>query len=102
VPDKDVQEHRAVFENMLGRVDGRVYYNLLNWYRALALFPDFKANRAFMEGMMGVSEALPQDMADRIAPPSTSGGEKVIDNLKFARVGFGLVWRRGRHRENHR
>jgi hypothetical protein len=32
-------EHRAVFENMLGRVDGRVYYNLLNWYRALALFP---------------------------------------------------------------
>ena len=92
VPDKDVQEHRAVFESMLGRVDGRVYYNLLNWYRALALFPGFKANRAFMEGMMGVSEALPQDMADRIAPPSTSGGEKVIDNLKFARVGFGLIW----------
>ena len=92
VPDKDVQEHRAVFENMLGRVDGRVYYNLLNWYRALALFPGFKANRAFMEGMMGVSEALPQEMADRIAPPSTSGGEKFVDNLKFARVGFGLIW----------
>lgn len=92
VPAKDVAEHRAVFENMLGRVDGRVYYNLLNWYRALALFPGFKANRAFMEGMMGVSEALPQEMADRIAPPSTSGGEKFIDNLKFARVGFGLIW----------
>jgi pyruvate,water dikinase len=87
-----VDEHRAVFENMLGRVDGRVYYNLLNWYRGLALFPGFKANRAFMEGMMGVSEALPQEMADRIAPPSTSGGEKLVDNLKFARVGFGLIW----------
>ena len=60
----------AVFENMLGRVDGRVYYNLLNWYRALALFPGFKANRKFMEGMMGVSEALPQEMADAIAPPT--------------------------------
>ena len=92
VPARDIDEHRAVFENMLGRVDGRVYYNLLNWYRALALFPGFKANRAFMEGMMGVSEALPQEMADRIAPPSTSGGEKFIDNLKFARVGFGLIW----------
>ena len=87
-----VDEHRAVFENMLGRVDGRVYYNLLNWYRGLALFPGFKANRAFMEGMMGVSEALPQEMADRIAPPSTSGSEKFIDNMKFARVGFGLIW----------
>ncbi len=87
-----VREHRAVFENMLGRVDGRVYYNLLNWYRGLALFPGFKANRAFMEGMMGVSEALPQELADRIAPPSTRGSEKLVDNLKFARVGFGLIW----------
>lgn len=92
VPGADVEEHRAVFENMLGRVDGRVYYNLLNWYRALALFPGFKANRKFMEGMMGVSEALPQEMADRIAPPSDSGWEKFVDNLKFGRVGLGLVW----------
>jgi len=92
VPGADVEEHRAVFENMLGRVDGRVYYNLLNWYRALALFPGFKANRKFMEGMMGVSEALPQEMADRIAPPSTSGLERFVDNLKFSRVGLGLVW----------
>ncbi|MEZ6028898.1 MAG: PEP/pyruvate-binding domain-containing protein [Hyphomonadaceae bacterium] len=92
VPAKDVEEHRAVFENMLGRVDGRVYYNLLNWYRALALFPGFKANRKFMEGMMGVSETLPQEIADRIAPPSDSGWERFVDNLKFGRVGLGLVW----------
>jgi pyruvate,water dikinase len=92
VPVKVVDEHRAVFENMLGRVDGRVYYNLLNWYRALALFPGFKANRKFMEGMMGVSEALPQEMADAIAPPTESGVERFFDNLKFARVGFGLIW----------
>lgn len=92
VPAADVDEHRAVFENMLGRVDGRVYYNLLNWYRALALFPGFKANRKFMEGMMGVSEALPEEMANRIAPPSTSRWERQVDNLKLARVGLGLVW----------
>ena len=92
VPLQVVDEHRSVFENMLGRVDGRVYYNLLNWYRALALFPGFKANRKFMEGMMGVSEALPQEMADAIAPPTESGVERFFDNLKFARVGFGLIW----------
>jgi pyruvate,water dikinase len=92
VPIKQVDEHRPVFENMLGRVDGRVYYNLLNWYRALALFPGFKANRKFMEGMMGVSEALPQEMADAIAPPTASSLARGVDNLKFARVGFGLIW----------
>ncbi len=92
VPVSAVEEHRHVFENMLGRVDGRVYYNLLNWYRALALFPGFKANRKFMEGMMGVSEALPQEMADAIAPPTDSGFERFFDNLKFARVGVGLIW----------
>ncbi len=92
VPAADVDEHRAVFENMLGRVDGRVYYNLLNWYRALALFPGFKANRKFMEGMMGLSEALPEEMASRIAPPSTSGWERFVDNLKLARVGLALIW----------
>lgn len=98
VPVKAVDEHRHVFENMLGRVDGRVYYNLLNWYRALALFPGFKANRKFMEGMMGVSEALPQEMADAIAPPTASGVERFFDNLKLARVGFGLIWREVRIR----
>lgn len=92
VSRNDVQDHRAVFENMLGRVDGRVYYNLLNWYRGLALFPGFKANRTFMEGMMGVSEALPQDMADRIAPPTSDALERFLDNLDLARVGFGLIW----------
>ncbi|MDP3737623.1 MAG: PEP/pyruvate-binding domain-containing protein [Hyphomonadaceae bacterium] len=92
VSRKTVEEHRAVFENMLGRVDGRVYYNLLNWYRALALFPGFKANRKFMEGMMGVSEALPQELADSIAPPTDNGFERFLDNLNLARVGAGLIW----------
>ncbi|HEV7693090.1 MAG TPA: PEP/pyruvate-binding domain-containing protein [Hyphomonadaceae bacterium] len=92
VPASKVEEHRSVFENMLGMVDGRVYYNLLNWYRALALFPGFKANRKFMEGMMGVSEALPQEMADAIAPPTDDAWEKFADNLNLARVGAGLIW----------
>lgn len=27
-----LRANRTVFETMLGRIDGRVYYNLLNWY----------------------------------------------------------------------
>lgn len=53
-----LEEHRHVFGNMLGLVNGRVYYNLLNWYRVLALLPGYTVNREFMERMMGVREKL--------------------------------------------
>jgi pyruvate,water dikinase len=53
-----LEEHRLVFANMLGLVNGRVYYNLLNWYRVLALLPGYTVNREFMERMMGVREKL--------------------------------------------
>ena len=53
-----LEEHRHVFANMLGLVNGRVYYNLLNWYRVLSLLPGYTVNREFMERMMGVREKL--------------------------------------------
>ncbi|MDQ3308903.1 MAG: PEP-utilizing enzyme [Gemmatimonadota bacterium] len=53
-----IDRNRHVFANMLGLIRGRVYYNLLNWYRALALLPGFSVNRAFMERMMGVRQKL--------------------------------------------
>lgn len=54
VSEYTINANASVFGNMLGRVDGRVYYNLVNWYRALALLPGFTLNRAYMETMMGV------------------------------------------------
>ena len=38
---------------MLGLLCERVCYNLLNWYRVLAMLPGFKLNRQFMEQMLG-------------------------------------------------
>ena len=49
VPDTVVEKHRGVFANMLGQVQGRMYYNLLNWYRVLSMLPGFSLNRSFME-----------------------------------------------------
>lgn len=62
--------HRPVFANMLGLQRGRVYYNLLNWYRALSLLPGYSVNRAFMERMMGVRQKLedPPDCAPVAGP----------------------------------
>lgn len=57
IPPRVVAAHAPTFENMLGYLRGRVYYNLRNWYRVVRLFPGYERNRAFMESMMGVRES---------------------------------------------
>ena len=64
-----IERNRAVFAAMIGLVRGRVYYNLLNWYRVLSLLPGYAFNRAFMERMMGVREKL----AEPPDPPLVAG-----------------------------
>ncbi len=56
VEEKVIQEHRSVFQNTLGLINGRVYYNLKTWYHMLALLPGYSINARFMEKMMGVKE----------------------------------------------
>ncbi|MDN5567268.1 MAG: hypothetical protein L0G27_00710, partial [Paracoccus sp. (in: a-proteobacteria)] len=92
VPLGAVHANAAVFANMLGRIDGRVYYNLVNWYRALALLPGFSLNRAYMETMMGVDTPLPAEVTDAIGPAPARGWSRVAEYLKLIRVGGGLLW----------
>jgi pyruvate,water dikinase len=56
VPKKKIEQHAEVFANTLGLVRGRVYYNLLNWYKMLAMLPGYSINAENMERMMGVKE----------------------------------------------
>ncbi|MCC6227486.1 MAG: hypothetical protein IT195_13925, partial [Microthrixaceae bacterium] len=63
-----VHRNRVVFENMLGLFRGQVYYNLLNWYRLIRLFPGFEYNKTFMESMMGLKE--PAELKDEARPVS--------------------------------
>ncbi len=87
-----IADNAAVFDNMLARLDGRVYYNLGNWYRALALLPGFSLNRTHMETMMGVDEPLPDALRDRIGPPPAHGLGKAVEWLRLGRVAVGLGW----------
>ena len=89
VPERLVEEHDDVFRNMLGLIRGRLYYNLLNWYRVLALLPGYSTNAAFMEQMMGVKEPLPKEISDRIASEARRGG--ILDALYLSRTIAGLV-----------
>ena len=54
-------ESRPVFNAMIGYLQGRVYYNLVNWYKLILLFPGFGSNKKFMEQMMGVKEEINED-----------------------------------------
>ncbi|RME71944.1 MAG: phosphoenolpyruvate synthase, partial [Planctomycetota bacterium] len=68
VPPDVVKDMDDYLRNMLGCLDGRVYYNLYNWYKLVGVLPGFRHNRAFMETMMGVRESLSDEIAERISP----------------------------------
>ena len=88
VPEPVIAEHSTTFQRMLGFVQGRIYYNLLSWYRVLALLPGYKVNRRFMEQMMGVEEGVPDELLDEQSPPSRAA--RFQDGLRLGRtlVGF--------------
>lgn len=92
VSQDTVRDNAAVFDNMLSRIDGRVYYNLGNWYRALALLPGFAINRGFMETMMGINEPLPPEFVTRMAPPPGGPLARAREWLRVAGVGLRLAW----------
>ncbi|MDB5094487.1 MAG: pyruvate phosphate dikinase PEP/pyruvate-binding protein [Candidatus Eremiobacteraeota bacterium] len=88
VSPRTIDEHDDALENLLGLVEGRMYYNLVNWYRLLALLPGFRFNRTFMERMMGLDEGLPPEALGSLTPRRF---EKIADFAAMLRMGFALV-----------
>jgi pyruvate,water dikinase len=88
VPPGVVAENGPVFVRMIGLIRGRVYYNLLNWYRLIALLPGYASNRRFMEQMMGVRE--PAD-PNPIGPPRLPLGARVRDLLHLGTAALNLL-----------
>ena len=94
VPPKVVESYQVVYDNMLGLLKGRVYYNLINWYKLLMLFPNSRNNSKFMEQMMGVKKELSEeDINENLleAEEKMSPWEKFrnrIEKLKAGRTLF--------------
>ena len=89
VPREKIAANELTFQCMLGLVRGRIYYNLLNWYRVLALLPGFRLNRGFMEQMMGVRERLPDEIVAGLATPSRK--ERATDFFNLLRMLVALL-----------
>lgn len=88
IPQRDIRRMDYYLRNMLGIFYGRIYYNLLNWYKLTSILPGFKYNRSFMETMMGTRHSLADEIADRIKPPgfhetTASKIRRTISGLKF-------------------
>ena len=89
VPRSRIARSDLVFSRMLGLIRGRVYYNLVSWYRVLALLPGFRLNRSFMEKMMGVRESMPDEVISSII--AENKGSRLADSLALFRTCIGLV-----------
>lgn len=85
-----IDDSDDVYANMLGLIRGRVYYNLLNWYRLLAMLPGYAVNRRFMEQMMGVSAALSDELAATIERPASASGLMRVARLVASLGGLEL------------
>ncbi len=50
-----VDRESEVFEQMLGLIEGRVYYNLRSWHRVVSFLPGVRHNQRSLEAMMGAA-----------------------------------------------
>lgn len=93
VPNDIIKDMDSYLGYMLGHLNGRVYYNLFNWYKLVGVLPGFEMNMQFMETMMGVGEGLSDELRQRIEPhPSwkTWKGKlrRFVTGMNFLRYHF--------------
>ncbi|MBF0499778.1 MAG: hypothetical protein HQM09_06580 [Candidatus Riflebacteria bacterium] len=85
-----IQKNDFAFANMLGFLNGRVYYNLKNWYRLVSLLPGYSYNSRFMEGMMGVKVRFDLEVDD--SENVTFFRKYFVELPRAAYVGLNLAW----------
>ncbi len=82
-----IEENKEIFEQTLGLVRGRVYYNLKHWYKMLSLVPGYSLNARFMEQMMGVKERFDLDESHKL-----NRGVAIFQTAKSIVKMIGLQW----------
>lgn len=88
ISEDKINNHDYEFQNMLGLIQGRVYYNMNSWYKTLALLPGFSLNQKFMEQMMGVKESLSDELLSEIK--NSTSTSKVSDGFNLFKTILGL------------
>ncbi|WP_332838774.1 phosphoenolpyruvate synthase [Nocardia bovistercoris] len=95
VPPEQVRQTEAWTPVLLGYFHGRVYYNLLHWYRMVGIAPGYPLNRKVLEAALGVAEPLADDLAKTLRPftfpdPVTRLRSRAVTTVTYARRLFGI------------
>ena len=78
----DVEAKRHIADNMLGYLNGRVYYRISNWYEAIKLLPG-RSNQEFFEAMLNPVE--------KRGGGARNGGSNAVRPLPDARSLLAIV-----------
>ncbi|WP_225727024.1 MULTISPECIES: phosphoenolpyruvate synthase [unclassified Nocardia] len=68
VPAAQLRQTDSWTPVLLGYFHGRVYYNLLHWYRMVGIAPGYPLNRRVLEAALGVGEPLSAELAKTLRP----------------------------------
>ena len=58
IPHRQLREMEDVLQNLVGHLNGQIYYNLLNWYRLVGVNPMPKTGQQMLELQMGLNVSL--------------------------------------------
>jgi len=61
VSEKKIKENEHLFDNLLGFFYGRVYYNMLSWYKMLTLYPGYERNKRNLDIMISAKSKAELD-----------------------------------------
>jgi rifampicin phosphotransferase len=79
VPRRLLNQMDDWMRDLLGYHNGRVYYNLLNWYRVIGVTPFYSLNKKMLEFLIGAEEPLDDAVARSQLPYKTSpSNERLI------------------------
>ncbi|MEV0340425.1 phosphoenolpyruvate synthase [Nocardia sp. NPDC050713] len=95
VPPAQLRQTDAWTPVLLGWFHGRVYYNLLHWYRMVGIAPGYPLNRRVLEAALGVAEPLPDDIAKTLRPftfrnPLARLRSRAVTTATYLRRLFGI------------
>ena len=68
VPRAQLEQVAEWTPHLLGQFYGRVYYDLLHWYRMVGIAPGYALNRRVLEVALGVGEPLDSAIARTLKP----------------------------------
>lgn len=77
VSDSKIKAKTETLNNLLGYINGHVYYKITNWYRMIEILPGYSYNKEFFESML-----VPQKKAPSVKKGGDGKGRSLLNLLR--------------------